>query len=122
MLNEHGSRVNAIADGAVTPHEMAQKTVTEALSRISKKWRLHVLWSVSERPQRFNELLKSDETMSSFMLAQALRELEGNGLVVRRVVPSRPPCTAYQASESGQEFLASLAPLLTWASRRAAAT
>lgn len=116
MLNEHGSRVN-VADGwDVGPSDAARRYAADALSRIGRKWRLHVLWSVAGRPQRFNELLKTDDSLSSFMLSQALRDLEADGLVVRKVMPSRPPFTAYQASAPGRDLLDVLAPLIAWAS------
>ena len=116
MLMEHEGRVNA---AAVTPLRaatpLARSAAVDALSRIGKKWRLHVLWSVAERPRRFSELLKTGDGMSSFMLAQALRDLEADGLVIRQIVPSRPPRTTYRPSEAGIQLLGSLGPLLAWA-------
>lgn len=116
MLQEHSGRTNEACP--VPSHDdQTRRIVLDAFTRISKKWRLHVLWAVAERPQRFNELLKTDGNLSSFMLAQTLRELERDGLVHRQIVPSRPPCTAYQISGDGTELLASLQPLLNWANR-----
>ncbi len=83
--------------------------VTAALSIISGKWKVVILWNLKEGgAKRFGELLRMINGISQKMLTQELRDLEENGLVTRKVYQVVPPKVEYSLSETG----ASLKPLL----------
>lgn len=83
--------------------------VTTALSIISGKWKVVILWNLKEGGvKRFGELQRMTNGISQKMLTQELRDLEENGLVTRKVYPVVPPKVEYSLSETG----ASLKPLL----------
>jgi len=53
--------------------------------------------------------------ISKKMLIQVLRELEGNGLVERKVYPVVPPKTEYRLTDTGKRLHEPVALLCRWA-------
>ena len=85
-----------------------------ALGVLGAKWSLSVLARLHEGTQRFNELLKAIDGVSRRMLSATLRQLERDGLVLRHVYARVPARVEYELSDTGEELLAALAPLLDW--------
>jgi DNA-binding HxlR family transcriptional regulator len=52
------------------------------------------------------------------MLAQQLRQLEQDGIVVRKVYPVIPPKVEYSLTSWGQSMCPALDALLQWAAKR----
>jgi len=75
--------------------------VTTALSVIGGKWKVIILWHLQGDVKRFGELQKAIQGISQKMLTQELRDLEGNGLVSRKVYPVVPPRVEYRLTELG---------------------
>jgi len=66
--------------------------VQRAVAAIEGRWKLAILFRLFERPVlRFSELERDIEDVSQKMLAQHLRELEHDGLILRTVHPEVPP-------------------------------
>ena len=60
------------------------------LNILSGKWKLRILWHISRKPIRFNELQRSLGTITTKTLTQQLRELEEQKIVLRTVYPEMP--------------------------------
>ncbi|TCL71603.1 HxlR family transcriptional regulator [Hydrogenispora ethanolica] len=58
-----------------------------ALSVIDGKWKIFILWHLSQRTIRFNELQRLMPGITQKMLTQQLRELERDGMIHREVYP-----------------------------------
>ncbi len=58
---------------------------------IGSKWRLLIMRDLLNGPLRFGELRRSVSGISQKVLTSNLRNMEGRGLVVRRVYPEVPP-------------------------------
>ena len=71
--------------------------------------------ALSEGEQRWSELRRRAEGVSEKMLAQTLKTLENDGLVLRRAQPVIPPRVDYSLTERGYELTALLVPLVAWA-------
>ncbi|WP_281349720.1 winged helix-turn-helix transcriptional regulator [Pseudoxanthomonas yeongjuensis] len=56
--------------------------------------------------------------VSQKMLAQQLRQLESDGIVLRTVYPQVPPRVDYQLTGWGQALCPALDALLNWAEQR----
>lgn len=84
--------------------------VRYVLSIIGQRWKIPILWHLADekRPLRFSELRRDIPGVSDVMLSKALRELEEDGLIIRRMYPVVPPKTEYTLSRRGEE----LAPVL----------
>lgn len=100
-----------LADG-VFPAGCPSRTV---LDHITSKWGVLILLSLSEGEQRWSELRRRAEGISEKMLAQTLKTLERDGLVLRKAQPVIPPRVDYSLTERGYELSGVLVPLVTWA-------
>ncbi|WP_116248068.1 helix-turn-helix domain-containing protein [Nocardiopsis sp. FIRDI 009] len=85
------------------------------LGDITSKWGVLVLVSLHGGPRRWSELLRGIGGISEKMLAQTLRTLEGDGIVLRRARPVVPPHVEYRLTDAGREVTDLLLPLLDWA-------
>ena len=98
--------------------------IRNVLARISGKWTLAVLYTLSESPtdtrgmhapMRFRDIEQKNPDCSQKMLTQTLRGLEADGLVSRTVYAEMPPRVEYALTERGASFLPVLHQLLDWA-------
>lgn len=88
---------------------------------LADKWSLLLLVSLRfVGAQRFSELQRSVGGISRAMLAQSLKNLERDGLVVRDVdVKHAPPRVVYGLTPLGTELAEESRVLCNWSQRRA---
>ena len=85
------------------------------LDHVMSKWGLLVLLSLGDgEPLRWSELRRRAEGVSEKMLAQTLRTLVADGLVLRDAKPVVPPHVEYSLTSRGLELAALLNPLMVW--------
>jgi len=85
------------------------------LDHVMSKWGLLVLLSLADgEPQRWSELRRRAEGVSEKMLAQTLRTLVADGLVLRDARPVVPPHVEYSLTARGLELAGHLSPLMVW--------
>jgi len=89
-------------------------TVEAALDVIGGKWKPIILWHLKDNVLRFNELQKGLPGVNSKMLTKQLRELEGDGVIRRKVYAEVPPRVEYTITEFGKTVLPILEALCTW--------
>jgi DNA-binding HxlR family transcriptional regulator len=85
-----------------------------ALAVVGGKWKPIVLWHLAPGPRRFGELRRMVTGISEKMLIQQLRELEADGVVVRRDFQEIPPRVEYSLTEFGVSLGRALKPLCDW--------
>jgi DNA-binding HxlR family transcriptional regulator len=90
------------------------KNVIDALYVLNGKWKLPIVLSLVNSPKRFNELMKDVEGISPKILAQELKHLEQNELVVRKVFATTPVSIVYEASEYSESLKDVLRTLSDW--------
>lgn len=83
------------------PYVTAQKVV-------QGKWSILILYYLSEKPVRFNTLLKMLPSMTHATLSKQLKQLESYGLIKRKEYPQIPPKVEYMLSDIGKEFIPTL--------------
>jgi DNA-binding HxlR family transcriptional regulator len=83
----------------------------DAFELQSSKWTLPVLLSLHGRLMRHGALRKSLGNVSNKSLGAALRQLERDGLVGRRVFAQIPPRVDYWLTPLGDELVEVIAPL-----------
>jgi DNA-binding HxlR family transcriptional regulator len=88
-----------------------------ALEVVGGKWKVLVLWHLSQGPRRFGELRRLVSGISEKMLIQSLRELERDGIVKRHDFREVPPRVEYAMTSFGVSLLEALKPLCEWGSR-----
>ena len=73
-------------------------------SILSNKWKCLILRDLIEGTKRFNELNKSIAGISAKVLTENLRELENDGIVIRKTYAVVPPKVEYSLSSKGEEL------------------
>ena len=86
----------------------------EIFARISGKWTIMILLSLEKTPKRFNELKKAIDGISQKVLTENLRSLERDGLILRKVISSRPIKVEYSSTHLSKELLGILNGLKDW--------
>ena len=85
------------------------------LSMIGGKWRLVILyWLVEYDTIRFNELQRKIGTITYKTLSTELKEMEADGLIIRRPYPQIPPKVEYSLSEKGRSLLPIMEIMCKW--------
>jgi DNA-binding HxlR family transcriptional regulator len=93
-----------------------------AVDVIGGRWRTVILSHLKEGVHRYGELRRLTPGVSEKMLTQRLRELEADGLVVRRDMGTNPPHVEYDLTEEGRSLIPVLQALYDWGVGRAART
>ena len=92
------------------------------LSRISDKWSILTLFTLTQAPvMRFNELQKTIPDISQKMLTVTLRTLEEDGLVKRVIYAEVPPRVEYSLTDRAKSLLPCIDSLIAWAGENMAA-
>lgn len=85
------------------------------LDLIGQKWRIPILWHLSQRqPLRYSELQKIMHGVSGTMLSSALNELCARGILRKDVVEGTTKETYYSYTERGAELIPALRALFAW--------
>ena len=88
--------------------------VETTLSLISDKWTVVIIREVLTGTKRFNELMRSVTGITQKVLTSHLRNMEANGLLVRKVYPEIPPKVEYTLTETGYSLKPILDAMYTW--------
>ena len=81
---------------------------------IGGKWTGSILWHLKDEPVRFNDLARMIGGASKKMIAERLRQLEANGLIVREVLQTSPVSVQYSITPLGATALGFLDELRKW--------
>ncbi|UJW28461.1 helix-turn-helix transcriptional regulator [Saccharothrix sp. AJ9571] len=84
------------------------------LGMLSGKWKVLLLWELSERPRRFGDLRRALDGISEKVLSAHLRELENDGLCLRTERPGAVLHVEYSLTGAGAGLLGALGPLTEW--------
>ncbi|MEA0735751.1 helix-turn-helix domain-containing protein [Xanthomonas campestris pv. campestris] len=103
------------------PHtpDTAACDVEALLKLIEGRWKLLLLFHLFDgKVQRYSDLERLIPAISQKMLAQQLRQLERDGLVLRTVYAQVPPQVDYRLTPWGQALCPALDAMLTWGDAR----
>ena len=76
----------------------------DVLELLAGAWTAKILWFLRAGPRRFGDLRRDLGRVSTKVLTHRLRLMEQNGLVMREVVPGKPPQVEYSLTAMGHEF------------------
>lgn len=88
--------------------------VETTLSLISDKWTVVIIRDLLTGTKRFNELMRSVTGITQKVLTSHLRNMEANGLLVRKVYPEIPTKVEYTLTETGYSLKPILDAMYTW--------
>jgi DNA-binding HxlR family transcriptional regulator len=100
-----------------TPSELTSfcPAYHRAVELIGRRWTGAILRALLADVCRFNELAAAVPGLSDRMLAERLRELESEGLVVRKVIPSSPVRVEYNLTDKGRALESVVRAVAGWA-------
>lgn len=79
--------------------------VDYVLQQIGGTWKVPVLWRLKTTPKRYTELEKDIPHISQKMLTKALKELESDNIIHKKIYPKVPPHTEYSLTEKGKKII-----------------
>lgn len=89
--------------------------VSSALKVIEGKWKLPILWVLSQNGTlRYNELRKGVVGITNMMLTSSLKELEHNNIINRKQYNEIPPHVEYSLTDAGKKLMPVLDELAKW--------
>lgn len=89
--------------------------IEETVKLIGHKWKVLILRNLhDDGTQRFKQLERGINGISQKMLTQQLRQMEADGLIIRKVYPEVPLRVEYSLSELGKSLKPVLDSMNIW--------
>ena len=88
--------------------------VTATMGVIGGKWKLLIIYLISNDINRFGKMSMILKEVSKQMLTTQLRELEEDGIIERIIYPEIPPRVEYFLTERGKALLPITAMMKEW--------
>lgn len=89
--------------------------VTYVMEQIGGYWKPIILFHLISGNKRYNELKKAMPHITEKMLIQNLKQLENDGLVLRKALAVVPPHVTYSLTDSGKALQPVLYAMANWA-------
>lgn len=89
-----------------------------AFQRIGGKYKGRIILALMNGVMRYGELRRALSDVTPKMLTQALRELETDQLISRKVYHEVPPKVEYELTANGKDFLPSIRMIFDWGRRQ----
>jgi DNA-binding HxlR family transcriptional regulator len=92
-----------------------------AVELLGRRWAGAIVRLLLSGPMRYNELRANIPDISDRMLAERLKELEAEGILVRTVIPEAPIGVEYALTDKGRALEAPVMAIGKWAEKWIAA-
>lgn len=89
--------------------------VTYVMEKIGSYWKPIILFHLMTGAKRYSELKKAMPHITEKMLAQHLKQLEADELIVRVALPVVPPHVTYSLTPAGEALKPVLYAMANWA-------
>src|SRR4051812_38569287 len=98
---------NSACDGKGCPIEVS-------LEVIGGMWKTLIIRELMNGTRRYSEIHRALAPITHKMLAQQLRDLESDGVLLRKVYPQVPPKVEYSLSVLGKELIPLMGAMKLW--------
>jgi DNA-binding HxlR family transcriptional regulator len=88
-----------------------------AIELIGSRWTGAILQTLLQGKTRYAAIKGAIPDLTDRMLSERLRSLEGEGLVIRSVIPDTPVRVEYELTQKGLELQNALKEIGSWAER-----
>jgi DNA-binding HxlR family transcriptional regulator len=88
-----------------------------AVELLGRRWTGAIVSILLRGPARYNEIRAEIPDISDRMLAERLKELESEGLLVRTVIPEPPVGVEYRLTDKGRALETAVTAIAKWAER-----
>lgn len=89
-------------------------SIRDALDAVEGRWKLLILFSLSESPKRFRQIAREVSGITDKTLSKELKSLEMNELIRRDVYNTFPPTVEYTITQHGLSLEKVLDELHYW--------
>jgi DNA-binding HxlR family transcriptional regulator len=105
-----------VPNPAFNPQAIINCPIYFTLDIIRRKWAVSIILVLFHHsmPVRFNQLERLLTPITQKELTKRLRELEGVGIITRRVYAEVPPRVEYTLTERGRDLVPALKALYAW--------
>ena len=86
-----------------------------AVELIGRRWTGAILRAMLAGVSRFTDIAASIPGLSDRMLSERLKQLEAEGIIVRRVIPETPVRIEYRVTAKGRALAAVVTAVSEWA-------
>jgi len=93
---------------------LSQCPMQIAMSKIDGKWKIIILVYIEQKESRFSLLKKRMPSITDKMLSQQLRELETDGLIIRKIYPEIPPKVEYSLTNDAKKLVPAFEIIYKW--------
>lgn len=93
-------------------------TFHSAIEFIGKRWMGVVIYTLLKGPKRYNEIISSIPGISDRLLTERLRDLENEGLIIKRMIAVSPKKVEYELTATGKELEEVIHVLMKWVQNR----
>ena len=90
------------------------KYISDALYVLNGKWKFPLIFTLKQKPLRFNEILSLVEGITPKVLAKELRDLEMHGFIEKKEYESVPVTIYYEATSYSNSLDGVLRELGDW--------
>lgn len=110
-----GRKAQALLDGWQLGNVLAADCPSRIiLNHLTNRWGALVMVALATGPHRFAELRRKVGGVSERMLSQTLKDLEGDGFVLRTAHAVVPPHVEYELTALGQQAAVHVVALAGW--------
>lgn len=88
--------------------------LARALDRVGERWTLLIVRELLLGPRRYSDLQRNLPGIGTNLLAERLKALEADGVVVRRVLPPPAASAVYELTERGRALRDAVVALARW--------
>ncbi|MBS0519768.1 MAG: helix-turn-helix transcriptional regulator [Proteobacteria bacterium] len=99
--------------------KVVQAAFRRAVGMINGRWKLEILWLLSQGVHRFGELKRGLPGITQHMLTAQLRGLEKDGLIKRTIYAEVPPRVEYEITPAARRLRPIFVEIVKWAEERA---
>ena len=89
-------------------------SIKDAIEAVEGRWKLLILFSLSECPKRFRQISREVKGITDKTLSKELKNLEANSLIRRDVYDTFPPTVEYSITTHGMSLEKVLDELHFW--------
>ncbi|KRU28221.1 HxlR family transcriptional regulator [Clostridium sporogenes] len=88
-----------------------------AFELLGKRWTGLIIRTLLNGQKRFSDIAEAIPNMSARMLTERFKELEEEGIILRKVYPETPVRIEYELTEKGLDLQAVMDEIQKWAEK-----
>ncbi len=88
-----------------------------AFELLGKRWTGLIIRTLLNGQNRFSDIAEAIPNMSARMLTERFKELEKEGIIVRKVYPETPVRIEYELTEKGRDLQSAMDEIQKWAEK-----